>query len=102
MCLTNYFNNTPTDLDVVIFVFLHECSHVACIDDDHSYEFWCIFRFILDVFCNFEGRVYKNLQLCSLNMEEHPIKYCRNMLITYNPLFDSNTFLDFNNSYKTS
>lgn len=60
----------PTSLDVIVFVFLHECSHIACKDKDHSNEFWCIFRLILDVFCNFEGRVFKDLQLCSLNMED--------------------------------
>ena len=59
MCLNNYtkYNNqflkTPADINVLIFVFLHECSHIACRDLEHSYDFWCIFRLILDVFCNY-------------------------------------------------
>jgi len=28
-------------------------------------------------------------------MDKAPIRYCNDMKITYNPLFDSNTFLTF-------
>ena len=73
MCLVNSFNNTRVNTDVLVFVFLHECAHIACRDDQHSDEFWCVFRFILDVFCNYDKRAYRHFNLCTLNLSKHPI-----------------------------
>ncbi len=69
MCLHNYFNDSNVQMDILVFVFLHECAHIACRDESHSDEFWCIFRLILEVFCKYHNRVVKHFNLCNLDLE---------------------------------
>lgn len=68
------------DINTMMFVVLHELTHMMNNTWGHPYEFWVLFKFVLDnaVECG----VYK-----PVNYREHPIVYC-GMNINYNPLFD--------------
>ena len=48
LCLRDRASNAIYDSDLLLFVTLHEMSHLAIEDITHSDEFWSTFRFLLD------------------------------------------------------
>ena len=74
-------NNGFHDLNTIMFVSLHEMTHIAVEILEHPPEFWSAFKFIL-----------QEATLAGLIKSHHynraPITYC-GIKIDYNPLYDS-------------
>lgn len=68
-------------MNVIMFVALHELSHIATDAQGHPEEFWRVFNWILREAV--EINIYN-----PINYEKKPKKYCGDMIITYNPLYD--------------
>lgn len=73
------------DMNLLMFVFLHELSHVATPvkyteKDGHPSEFWKTFKFLL-IHAE-EINIIENI-----NFKEYPSEYC-GIPIIYNPYFD--------------
>lgn len=68
------------DFNTLLFVVLHELTHLAVKDYDHPDDFWRTFKFILieaEELINYKSPDYLN----------YPVKYC-GITITYNPRYD--------------
>jgi hypothetical protein len=72
--------NELHDINTVMFVNLHELSHMMNDLWGHKMNFWILFKFMLTnaVECG----IYK-----PVNYAQHPIIYC-GLKLTYNPVFD--------------
>ncbi len=81
ICLREVSNGNLHDLNTVMFVALHEISHIATDARHHPKEFWQTFRFILNEAA--EIGIYRPIDY-SLT----PATYCNDMKINYNPLFE--------------
>tara|TARA_B100001057_G_scaffold383624_1_gene389876 strand:- start:1847 stop:2437 length:591 start_codon:yes stop_codon:yes gene_type:complete len=68
------------DMNTLMFVALHELSHVATESVGHTDEFWDNFRFIL-------GEAQKQGLYTPVDYKTKPARYC-GMSITDNPYFD--------------
>ena len=68
------------DLNTLMFVALHELSHVATESIGHTEEFWDNFRFIL-------GEAHKQGLYDPVDYKSKPARYC-GMTITDSPYFD--------------
>jgi len=70
---------------VLLFVFLHELSHVAANEYGHGPEFWSTFKWILQ-----EAMVAPGLgrSLVALDFDARPTSYC-GIAVDHNPLYDS-------------
>jgi len=66
------------DIDILMFVVLHELSHLAIQGLGHDYEFWSTFKFILQ-FCEDKQLYY------SINYNKYPQMYC-GILVNHNPI----------------
>ncbi len=75
----------PVD-EVLLFVFLHELSHVAADGFGHGPEFWSTFKWILQ-----EALVAPGLgrQLVAMDFDNRPTSYC-GIAVDHNPLYDPN------------
>lgn len=69
------------NLDTLIFVALHEISHIANKTWKHGNEFWHDFKIILEEAVE-SGLYYP------INYKVYPVQYC-GLTITYNPYFDN-------------
>ena len=65
------------DINILMFVVLHELSHLAIHGLGHDYEFWSTFKFILQ-FCEDKQLYY------SINYNKYPQMYC-GILVNHNP-----------------
>lgn len=74
--------NELHDINTIMFVVVHELSHMMNDRWGHDVDFWILFKFMLEnaVECG----VYSPVDYSS-----HPILYC-GLLLTYNPIFDPN------------
>ncbi len=83
LCLRHKDNsNQLVDKDVLLFVVLHEISHIAAYFTwDHTTQFWEVFKFILEEAV--ESGIYH-----PVDYSQNPQKYC-GIVITHNPLFDN-------------
>jgi hypothetical protein len=72
------------DLNTLMFVMVHELTHVAILDLDHPPRFWRAFKFLL-------AESVKAGVLDPVNYDRLPEEYC-GMSIDYSPLHDQ--FLD--------
>jgi hypothetical protein len=79
-CLRNRKNSQLHDLHTMIFVALHEVSHIGNKAWGHSKNFWETFKFVLHE-ADVSG-IYK-----STDYRKAPIVYC-GLNVTYNPLYD--------------
>lgn len=71
------------DYNTILFVMLHELSHIGAYDvQQHPERFWIIFKFIL-------GEAVAAGIYQPVNYANAPVKYC-GMNVSYNPLFDTN------------
>lgn len=78
ICLRNSKTGKIHDMNLLMFVVLHELSHVACDQYGHPEKFWDIFRFILRE--AIETGTWKYV-----DYKKHPQYYCR-MMITDTPI----------------
>ena len=68
------------DLNTLIFVGIHELSHIASVTKGHGDEFWDNFKFLLENAV--EAKLYK-----PVNYKKNNVQYC-GMKITDNPIYD--------------
>lgn len=73
-------NHDIHDTNTIMFVVLHELSHMMNNEWGHPDGFWVLFKFVL--LNAVEAGIYE-----PVNYALYPIKYC-GLLLTYNPLFD--------------
>ena len=73
--------NQIHDTETLIFVVLHEITHISIESYDHPDEFWEVFKFILIE--AEENGFYK-----SPNFSKNPQEYC-GIKINYNPRYDN-------------
>ena len=76
LCLRN--NNKLMDINTMMFVVLHEISHISTISIGHTTEFWNNFRWLLEESINI-GIYIKQ------EFDKKPVEYC-GMKITDSPL----------------
>ncbi len=81
ICLRNTNNLEFHDLNTIMFVALHELSHIATDAKHHPAEFWRTFKFILNESVSIG--IYR-----PIDYSKAATSYCNDMKITYNPLFD--------------
>jgi hypothetical protein len=82
-CLTkakNEDNNKLIDMNTLMFVALHELSHIATVSVGHTPEYWDNFKFILENAVEFSLYV-------PVDYKKNPTGYC-GMTINDNPYFD--------------
>lgn len=80
MCIRDKSNQIQ-DENLLIFVNIHELSHIAIEDTQHSQLFWYTFRFLLwTLDC---ANIYK-----SPDFKNQAMDYCNGMNVRYNPLYD--------------
>lgn len=72
--------NKLVDLNTLMFVSLHEMSHIVTLSIGHTDEFWNNFKWILDA--SLITKIYKKH-----NYRSNPVKYC-GIEITDSPLYD--------------
>ena len=72
--------NELHDINILMFVVIHEISHMAGNQWGHPVSFWVLFKFLLEnaVECN----IYK-----AINYGLYPVNYC-GLKLEWNPLFD--------------
>lgn len=86
LCLRKKEKNTNNenelhDINTIMFVVIHELSHMMNNLWGHKMNFWVLFKFML--LNSVECGIYK-----PVNYAKSPIKYC-GLLISYSPLFDN-------------
>lgn len=84
ICLRQIYRNKNQlhNINVIMFVALHELSHIATNAKHHVTEFWEVFKFIL--LEAIEVGIYK-----AEDYRFIPAIYCNNMKIDYSPLYDN-------------
>jgi hypothetical protein len=84
ICIRDYYNTGSiiNDINVIMFVAIHEIGHIATNFNQHPIGFWTAFAFLLKEAV--EAGVYTGEYYSLL-----PKKYCKNMVINYNPLYDN-------------
>lgn len=82
ICLRKSPNGKVHDINTLMFVVIHELTHVAIDVYDHPKEFWESFKILLT----------ESVRCCiyrPVDYNEFSVKYCGDkMIIEYNPLFD--------------
>jgi hypothetical protein len=82
MCLRSTDAANPIqDINTLMFVGIHEISHIAVIEIDHPPLFWQAFRFLLEEAVN--AGVYT-----PIDYKHSPVMYCGRLNINHSPLFD--------------
>ena len=83
ICLRDVHNNNSLTIDMneMVFVVVHELSHLFTISYGHEFEFWANFRFLLNEVVQMGLHIPINYK-----MQKKP--YCGNH-ITYSPLYDN-------------
>jgi hypothetical protein len=84
LCLRDTKNKyVIQDINTLMFVALHELTHISIPAIDHPPEFWKTFKFILTEASSIN--IYT-----PINYKVYPITYCNGMTVAYNPYYDSN------------
>lgn len=81
ICLRDKSGEEIHDVDILSFVFIHELSHIAIPDTDHTQKFWQTFKFLL------AEAEQANLYISPKFTADNSVLYC-GIQITYNPLYD--------------
>lgn len=81
ICLRNKTNNEFHENNLLIFVVIHELSHLGTIDYGHEYEFWSWFKFMLIQAT--EAGLYIPVDYSKQNET-----YC-GMDVSFNPMFSN-------------
>ena len=81
-CLNKERNihSNMVDLNTLVFVGIHELSHIASVTKGHGDEFWDNFKFLLENAV--EAKLYK-----PVNYKKNNVQYC-GIKITDNPIYD--------------
>ena len=80
-CLTKSINETKLiDINTLMFVALHELSHITCSSIGHKEEFWENFKYVLEHAK--KAGIYE-----PIDYKKEPEQYC-GMKISDNPYFD--------------
>lgn len=89
LCLRNYMRNKEIhdDMNLLIFVALHELAHIMCVSKGHTDEFWKDFKFIL------RNAAEMNMYL-PIDYAYAPVEYCA-MVVENNPYFNERTKREF-------
>jgi hypothetical protein len=74
--------NELHDINTIMFVVIHELSHMMNDVWGHKQDFWMLFKFML--LNSVEAGIYR-----PVDYSKAPILYC-GLLLTYSPLFDPN------------
>jgi hypothetical protein len=69
------------DINTMMFVVLHELSHMANKSWGHAVDFWVLFKFLL--LNAIEAGIYD-----AVDYKKYPINYC-GLWLHYNPVFDN-------------
>jgi len=80
LCLRDPKKLSIYDINILMFVFIHELSHLAINDTGHTDKFWSVFKLLL-----LEGE--KSGIYYSPNFNINPVNYC-GITISYNPRWD--------------
>lgn len=83
ICLRKIYGDQKKlhNFNTIMFVVLHEISHIATDVIKHPDEFWITFKFILKEAVSIG--IYQ-----PIDYSVHNESYCREMIINYSPLFD--------------
>ena len=81
-CLRDDKKENLHELDDILFVALHELSHMGDLNWNHKRSFWEIFKFVLHEAK--EAKIYEPIDYVS-----EPVNYC-GLHVNYNPFFDAN------------
>lgn len=85
ICLKNLPYENVYNINTIMFVILHELTHLSNNSWNHTSEFWKLFKFyILEAM---EAKVY-----VPVDYAQYPEKYCHTE-ITYNPVFDKDLYM---------
>ncbi|MCA9329782.1 hypothetical protein KDA11_04000 [Candidatus Saccharibacteria bacterium] len=79
-CLRSKETHQLHDINTMMFVKIHELSHIACRELNHPPKFWEIFAKLLN-----EAAQVPVIEL--VDYSKHPVRYC-GMLINHSPYFD--------------
>ena len=82
ICLRNWNKNGELlDFNTVMFVALHELTHIGIKEWGHPTVFWESFKFILkeSIKIGIYTPIYYQIK---------PVEYCNGLVIAYNPFFD--------------
>lgn len=83
ICLRDKAKNADFhEYDDLLFVFLHELSHIGNKDFGHGLSFWTAFKFVLQEAV--EVGIYR-----PVDYAKYPIEYCNGLVINHQPLFDA-------------
>lgn len=83
-CIRDPKTKKILDIDVLLFVALHEIAHIGNEDWGHDLKFWKIFKKIL--YDAEEAGIYH-----PVNYAAEPVNYC-GLHVDYNPYFDGRYF----------
>ena len=78
ICLRNKQTKKLIELNVIMFVAIHELSHIMTVEIGHTTKFWNNMKFILKN--SIKHNIYKKQ-----NFKDNPAPYC-GMIITSSPL----------------
>lgn len=81
ICIRSGINYGIHDFQIIMFVVLHELTHLAINAYDHPEEFWQVFKFILE-----EAEI--GGFYTSQNYSRNPSEYC-GINVHYNPRYDN-------------
>jgi hypothetical protein len=70
-------DGTFHDIELLMYVFIHELAHIAENDDQHTDNFWNTYIFMLD-------RAYKIGIYTPIDYSLNPVEYCGKMMIDFN------------------
>ena len=74
-------------LNDLIFVTIHELTHIAIPELNHPKEFWASFKFLLIEAEIAKIHIYNNINYRNINYQKYPIIYC-GLKLNSNPRFD--------------
>ncbi len=83
LCLRTMYSdsNDIHKINIIMFVALHELSHIGTDVKQHPPEFWQTFKFIL------KEAVDVGIYI-PIDYSKHPTIYCDDMVVDYNPYYD--------------
>jgi len=81
ICIRDSYSYGIQDYNTIMFVVLHELTHLAIEAYDHPDEFWIVFKFVLIEAVN--AGIYKPVDYVNDQVE-----YC-GIIINYSPLYDN-------------
>ena len=85
ICIRDSYSYGIQDYNIIMFVVLHELTHLAIEAYDHPDEFWLVFKFVLLEAS--AANLYKPVDYVA-----YPVEYC-GIVVNYSPLYDNTLVL---------